>query len=61
MTVVLFLIPLALVLASVALGAFLWGVKNGQFDDLETPARRMLHDEERAPRGQGPPRGPASR
>jgi cbb3-type cytochrome oxidase maturation protein len=45
MTVVLLLIPLALLLAGVALCSFLWGVSRGQFDDLTTPSRRMLHDD----------------
>jgi cbb3-type cytochrome oxidase maturation protein len=44
MTVMLFLIPLALLLASGAVAAFLWCVKSGQLDDLDTPGRRMLHD-----------------
>jgi cbb3-type cytochrome oxidase maturation protein len=43
-TVLLLLIPLALVLAGAAVAAFLWCVRNGQFDDVETPGRRMLHD-----------------
>jgi cbb3-type cytochrome oxidase maturation protein len=47
MTVVWLLIPLALALAGGALLAFLWGVGNGQFDDLDTPARRVLHDDDR--------------
>jgi cbb3-type cytochrome oxidase maturation protein len=27
------------------LGAFIWSVKNGQLDDLETPAYRILLDD----------------
>jgi cbb3-type cytochrome oxidase maturation protein len=30
----------------VAVAAFIWAVHHGQFDDLETPAVRVLHDEE---------------
>jgi cbb3-type cytochrome oxidase maturation protein len=26
------------------LGAFIWATKDGQFDDDQTPAIRMLHD-----------------
>ena len=33
-------------LASVALFAFIRAVKAGQFDDLDTPAHRILHDDE---------------
>ncbi len=36
---------MALVLAGIALAGFSWAAKRGQFDDLETPARRMLHDD----------------
>ena len=46
MDVVFFLLPVSLVLAGIALLAFLWSAKDGQFDDLETPAHRMLNDDE---------------
>ena len=46
MSVIYIVLPLALIFALVALGAFIWSVKGGQFDDLSTPAFRMLHDEE---------------
>jgi cbb3-type cytochrome oxidase maturation protein len=26
------------------LGAFLWSVKNGQYDDIQSPAQRMLSE-----------------
>jgi cbb3-type cytochrome oxidase maturation protein len=51
MSVVFILLPLALVIAAVAVGAFLWAVRTGQLDDLDTPALRVLHDDEE---GQGP-------
>jgi cbb3-type cytochrome oxidase maturation protein len=37
--------PLALLLAGLALAGFAWAAKRGQFDDLDTPASRMLHDD----------------
>ena len=40
------LLPASLFLAILALGAFLWSVKDDQFDDLDTPAKRMLLEEE---------------
>lgn len=40
------LIPLALFAGLVALGAFLWSVKSGQYDDLDGAAQRILMDEE---------------
>ena len=38
--------PWLVVLAAVAVLAFIWAVKRGQFDDLDTPAVRILHDDE---------------
>jgi cbb3-type cytochrome oxidase maturation protein len=32
-----------------AVAAFFWAVRNGQFDDLESPAWRILMDDDRAP------------
>ncbi|MCP4092640.1 MAG: cbb3-type cytochrome oxidase assembly protein CcoS [Planctomycetes bacterium] len=46
MSVVYVVLPLALLIAAVAVGAFAWAAKRGQFDDLETPAHRMLHDDD---------------
>ena len=39
-------LPLALLVVIVALIAFARAVRGGQFDDLDTPAVRMLHDDE---------------
>ena len=55
MTVLYIVLPLALVIVAGAVAAFVWAARSGQFDDLETPARRMLVDDEdatmrRAPR-----------
>ena len=46
MSVIYLVIPIALVLAAAGLGAFLWAVRKGQFDDLDTPAVRMLFDDD---------------
>jgi cbb3-type cytochrome oxidase maturation protein len=46
MTVLLFLIPLALALGLVALVAFMWSLKRGQFDDLDGAAHRVLMDDD---------------
>jgi cbb3-type cytochrome oxidase maturation protein len=35
----------ALLLAAAALLVFIWAVRAGQFDDLETPALRILHED----------------
>jgi len=39
------LIPLVLVLVAGAVAIFFWAVQDGQFDDLEGPAERILHDD----------------
>ncbi len=45
MSVLYIALPIALVLALIAVVAFVLQVRNGQFDDLETPPRRMLFDD----------------
>lgn len=46
MSSVLFLIPIALFLGALGLGAFLWSLKSGQYDDLDGAAYRILSDDE---------------
>jgi len=43
------LIPLGLLLLGVAITAFFWATKSGQFDDLESPAWSVIMDDDRAP------------
>ena len=45
MSVLYIAIPVALVVALIAVIAFVVQVRNGQYDDLETPAHRMLFDD----------------
>jgi cbb3-type cytochrome oxidase maturation protein len=45
MSVVFVVLPLALLIVGAAVVAFVWSARSGQFDDLNTPALRMLHDE----------------
>jgi cbb3-type cytochrome oxidase maturation protein len=45
MIILLMLIPLSLVLLAAAIGAFVWAVRKGQFDDMDTPALDILHDD----------------
>lgn len=47
MEIIYLLIPMALVLVGVIVGAFFWSVHSGQFDDLEGPAHRILMDDDR--------------
>jgi cbb3-type cytochrome oxidase maturation protein len=49
LSIIYILIPLGLVLLASAIAAFFWAVRNGQFDDLESPAWRILMDDDRAP------------
>ena len=56
METIFVLLPLALLIAAIAVGLFVWAATTGQFDDLETPAVRVLFADEEpvAPRrGQG--------
>lgn len=45
MNILLALIPISLVLLGLSIWAFIWAVRRGQFDDLETPALDILADE----------------
>lgn len=42
MEILFVLIPVSLLIVLVALYAFVWSVKNGQFDDLEKEGQRIL-------------------
>lgn len=57
MNVLFLLIPVSLVLLVVAVAVFFWAVRSGQFDDLETPAYRVLMDTDERRRGE---RGPGT-
>ncbi len=50
MNILYVLIPLALLLLGGAVWAFFWAVGSGQFDDLDTPAMRIVLDDDREPR-----------
>lgn len=41
------LIPLSIVLITLAVMVFSWAVKSGQFDDLEGPAHSILYDDDK--------------
>jgi cbb3-type cytochrome oxidase maturation protein len=46
METIFVLLPLALLIAAIAVGFFIWAARTGQFDDLDTPAVRILFDDE---------------
>jgi cbb3-type cytochrome oxidase maturation protein len=51
-----YLIPIALGLGVTALGAFMWSLRAGQYDDLDVAAERILHEETDAPIRTAPPK-----
>jgi len=55
MSVMYLILPLALFIVFVAVLGFVWAARRGQFDDLDTPAMRALHDEAGTKKEQGPP------
>ena len=47
MEIIYLLIPISLVLLGGILWLLLWAVRDGQYDDLEGPAHRILMDEDK--------------
>jgi len=41
-------IPIAIVMGLAALGAFLWALKSGQYEDMEGASQRILDEDDRA-------------
>lgn len=54
MSVLMVVLPLALLIVGAAVAGYAWAARSGQFDDLTTPAMRALF-EEPAPRPTPPP------
>jgi cbb3-type cytochrome oxidase maturation protein len=46
MSIAFLLIPLGLVLMAGAVWALFWAANSGQFDDLDTPGRAILDDDD---------------
>lgn len=46
MSVIIILLIVSILIAGGFLMGFLWSVKDGQFDDQQSPAQRMLFDNE---------------
>ena len=55
MSILLVLIPISLLLLGIAIAAFVWAVKRGQYDDLDTPALDILTDDTRPARPRDAP------
>lgn len=46
MSILYVLVPVALGIVLMAVAAFVWSARSGQFDDLDTPALRPLIDDD---------------
>jgi cbb3-type cytochrome oxidase maturation protein len=46
MNILIILVPVALALGLTGLVAFLWSLRNGQYDDVEGAALRVLSDDD---------------
>ncbi|HEY6077720.1 MAG TPA: cbb3-type cytochrome oxidase assembly protein CcoS [Polyangiaceae bacterium] len=44
MSIIFLILPITLLLSLAAVAAFTWATRRGQFDDVQTPAVRALHD-----------------
>lgn len=47
MQIVMILVPVMLILVALGIVLFSWAVKNGQYDDLDGPAHRILYDDDK--------------
>jgi cbb3-type cytochrome oxidase maturation protein len=45
----LYLVPIALLLGATGLGAFLWSLRDGQYEDLDGASQRILFEENNCP------------
>ena len=49
MQVLFVILPIAIAMAGVAVAAFFWAARGGQFDDLDTPGHRAIFDDPATP------------
>jgi cbb3-type cytochrome oxidase maturation protein len=47
MNIIFLLIGISILIAAIAISAFFWAMRNGQNDDMETPAIRILFDDDK--------------
>ena len=45
MNLLIYLIPIALFLGALGLAAFIWSLRDGQYDDLDGASQRILDDD----------------
>ena len=60
MSVIYGLIPGMIILGLVSVVVFFWAVKNGQYDDMEGPAHRILDDDDLVDHDPATPKKPGS-
>jgi len=58
MEIIILLIFISLTIAVLFLGAFIWNMKSGQYDDTYGPSVRMLFEDRRKPAEEDPAPGP---
>lgn len=46
MDIIYVLVPLSIVLIGIATLVFFWAVRSGQFDDMDSPAHKILFDDD---------------
>jgi cbb3-type cytochrome oxidase maturation protein len=59
-SILYFLVPMGVLIVIGAVWAFFWAVDSGQFDDLDSPAWRILLDDDARPPAPGPTPDPTS-
>ncbi|HEY0055792.1 MAG TPA: cbb3-type cytochrome oxidase assembly protein CcoS [Pedobacter sp.] len=47
MNIIFLLIGISILIAIIAISAFFWAMRDGQNDDMQTPAMRILFDEDK--------------
>ena len=45
MAILFYLVPISILILGIAIVAFFWAVKHGQFDDLDSPAHKIVLDD----------------
>jgi cbb3-type cytochrome oxidase maturation protein len=56
-----FLVPCALIFIALAVKALFWAINNGQYDNLDTEAHRILFDTEQTPKNDSAKTDPATK
>lgn len=46
MDIIYILIPLSILIVGIAVSVLFWAIKSGQFDDMDSPAHRILFDDD---------------